>query len=333
MVHGGIDICQTLNIASIATNIRNTPIMTFSGRGQSQCISIIFTPFLLKTKEALLYTNNIQVLIFLSISGKNIDMFDNDRKTWAEFVANQKYQNILADPQAKIYLIDKPKGLNSFKAVSVLRKVLNIKRVGFSGTLDPLASGLLIMATAKATKLLDYFHYLPKVYQASILFGQTSDTYDLEGQIQINNNAKEFDQAELQEVLKKFTGQIDQQAPIFSAKKIGGQKLYKLARAGKQVTPPTKKVEIHSLKIKTFSYPHLELEVTCSAGTYIRSLAYDLGQSLGTGALLADLRRIAIGYFLVDKALPLEKADKENLSASSISIEKIKAFLDQYFCQ
>ncbi len=151
-------------------------------------------------------------------------MFDQDQKSWQEFIASKKFSNVLADPVAKIYLIDKPKGDNSFRAVSVLRKVLGIRKIGFAGTLDPLASGLLIMATGKATRLLDYFHYLPKVYQADILFGHTSETYDLEGELIENKQAKKFSKKELETVLQKFKGKIDQQAQIFSAKKIDGQK-------------------------------------------------------------------------------------------------------------
>ena len=105
-------------------------------------------------------------------------------------ISQQKIKNILEDPQAGFYLIDKTKKANSFQAVSVLRKILNIKKVGFAGTLDPLASGLLIMATGRATKFLDVFHNLPKTYIADVLFGQTSDTYDLEGKIEVNKNAK-----------------------------------------------------------------------------------------------------------------------------------------------
>lgn len=260
-------------------------------------------------------------------------MFDQDQKSWQEFTASKKFNNILEDPLAKIYLIDKPKGDNSFRAVSVLRKVLGIKKIGFAGTLDPLASGLLIMATGKATRLLDYFHYLPKVYQADILFGQTSETYDLEGELIENKNAKKFTKTKLEKHLKKFEGKIDQRAPIFSAKKVGGQKLNKLARAGKKVVAPTKKVEIYDLSIKSFYYPKLQLEVKCSAGTYIRSLAHDLGESLGTGAVLTDLRRTAIGKLSIKDSLPLEKADKKTLPAHSIDIEKIKDFLDQCFGQ
>ena len=248
-------------------------------------------------------------------------------------ISKEKIQNILDDPQAGFYLIDKPKQVNSFKAVAILRKVLNIKKVGFAGTLDPLASGLLIMATAKATKFLDVFHNLPKTYIADVLFGQTSDTYDLEGKIEVNKNAKKFDLENLEKNLAKFLGEQEQQAPIYSAKKIGGQKLHKLARAGKKVTAPTKKIEIYNLEILDFEYPKAKIKVTASAGTYIRSLAHDLGQTLGMGALLADLRRTNIGDFDINKALSLDKVTKQSLEQIKLDTAQVISSLDQYYDQ
>lgn len=272
-------------------------------------------------------------MIFLSISANNIAMSENKQKIWLDFKASRKYQNILNDPLARIYLVDKPKKVNSFRAVSILRKLLNIKRIGFAGTLDPLASGLLILATGKATQLLDYFHYLPKVYQADILFGQTSSTYDLEVEPEVNDRAKAFSKAELLAALKKFDGKISQRAPIFSAKKVNGQKLYRLARAGKKIKAPVKEVEIYKAEIMSFKYPQAKIKVTCSAGTYIRSLANDLGEELKTGALLSDLRRTEIGKFLVKDSLILDQIDKKFLDKNFILPEKAISSLDQYFFQ
>lgn len=243
---------------------------------------------------------------------------------------SSRLRAILEDKSAGVYLIDKPKGVNSFLAVASLRKVLNTKRVGFSGTLDPLASGLLIVASGKATRLLDWFHALAKVYEASILFGQDSDTYDLEGQIKINAQAKIFDEVELADKLKSFLGRQLQVAPIYSAKKVAGQKLYQLARAGKTVKAPSKEIEIYNLKIKKFKYPNLNLLVSVSAGTYIRSLAHDLGQAMKTGALLSDLRRVAIGDFNIKNALPLDKVDKDTLAKNKIFVADIIETLNEY---
>jgi tRNA pseudouridine55 synthase len=256
-------------------------------------------------------------------------------KTPQEFVSklltDAKRVSIISDPQANIYLIDKPKSANSFRAVSVLRKVLDIKRIGFSGTLDPLASGLLIMAAGRATRLLDWFHFLPKVYQADIIFGQTSDTYDLEGRISIKKDVEEFDKKFLDQQLRKFIGRQNQQAPIYSAKKVAGQKLHVLARQGKKINPPSKEVKIYGINIIDFSFPKLKIRVSCSAGTYIRSLAHDLGQTTKQGALLGDLRRTAIGNFKVDQAIPLDKVDQKTLAKQAITAEEIIASLNQHF--
>ena len=239
----------------------------------------------------------------------------------------------MEDQSAGIYLIDKPKGVNSFRAVSVLRKVLNTKRVGFSGTLDPLASGLLIVANGKATRLLDWFHDLPKIYQADVLFGQDSDTYDMEGKTVVNKQAKAFDKKELEETLNNFLGKQNQVAPIYSAKKVAGQKLYKLARAGKPVKAPSKEIEIHELKINKFKYPNLNLLVSASAGTYIRSLAHDLGQTMETGAVLSDLKRIAIGDFMVKNALALEEVDKASLAKNKLAVQEVIDIINEHLAQ
>jgi len=179
------------------------------------------------------------------------------------------------------------------------------------------------MATGKATKLIDYFHNLPKTYIAEVLFGQISDTYDLEGKIDINKDVKEFNRVELEKYLKKFLGKQNQQAPIFSAKKIKGKKLHVLAREGKKVDPPFKEVEIYSLKITSFNYPKLELKVSSSAGTYIRSLANDLGRELKTGALLSNLKRVSIGDFNLDNAINLDNLSLDILEKNRLDVGKV----------
>lgn len=239
-----------------------------------------------------------------------------------------KIKNILADPQAGFYLLDKAKGEHSFAYVALLRRLLALKKVGFAGTLDPLASGLLILASGSATKLLDIFHEWPKKYLAEITFGKISTTYDLEGEIEEIKSAQAFSLADLQTALLKLTGEIDQQAPLYSAKKINGQKLNNLARKGKKITPPISRVIIYDYKIIDFSYPILQVEIKVSKGTYIRSLAHDLGQLLGTGALLSDLRRTSIGDFKVANALPKLNLSKEILEQEKIQVTEIIKFLD-----
>ena len=245
-------------------------------------------------------------------------------------LSEQQWLNMFDDNQAGVYLIDKLKGDNSFRAVSVLRKLLDIKKVGFAGTLDPLASGLLILASGKATRMLDWFHVLPKTYQADIKFGFTSPTYDLEGDLTTTTSAKEFNLAELENKLAEFIGKQEQTAPIFSAKKVDGKKLYQSARQGKKITPPKSRVTIHGLKIVNFNYPNLVLEARVSTGTYIRSLAHDLGETLSTGAVLTDLRRTAIGDILVEQAISLASLDEIKLAQYKIKPVDAKKYLDQY---
>ncbi len=246
---------------------------------------------------------------------------------------SSRLRAILEDKQAFVYLIDKTKGEQSFKAVAALRKILNMKKVGFSGTLDPLASGLMILASGKATKLLDWFHSLPKIYQADIIFGQTSVSYDLETEVEINKKAKDFDKDFLLENIKFFVGKQSQKAPDFSAKKVDGKRLYKLARQGKKVKAPSKDIEIYDIKLDKFDYPRATITVSVSAGTYIRSLAYDLGQKTGQGALLSGLRRTAIGDFKIDQSLSLENIEKEVLMKKAIKPDKLIESLNQSFYQ
>lgn len=246
---------------------------------------------------------------------------------------SSRLRSILEDKSAAVYLIDKNKGAQSFKAVAALRKILDMKKIGFSGTLDPLASGLLILASGKATRLLDWFHFLPKIYQADIIFGQTSASYDLETEIIQNKNAKVFDEKYLLENLQTFVGKQVQQAPIFSAKKVDGKRLYKAARLGKDVTAPSKEIEIYNIKLDEFDYPKAKITVSVSAGTYIRSLVHDLGQKTSQGAVMSDLRRTAIGDFRLNQSISLDNIDKQELLAKSIKPKDLIESLNQWFYQ
>lgn len=227
-------------------------------------------------------------------------------------------------------MLDKPKGLHSFKLVVTLRKSLGIKKVGFAGTLDPLASGLMILATGSATKLLDLFHELPKTYEADIIFGKVSPSFDLELATTTNESAEKFNQEQLKESIAKFTGEQWQQVPIYSAVKVAGQKLHESARRGKKVVAPKKKISIYKIDVLHFEYPQAKILVTCSAGTYIRSLVSDLGQDLKTGAVLSDLRRTAIGDLSIKKAAKFDDLDKDKLLSSRVAEEKIRGYLSEY---
>jgi tRNA pseudouridine55 synthase len=207
-------------------------------------------------------------------------------------------------------LIDKPKGWTSFDVVAKLRTITGVKKIGHAGTLDPIATGLLVVAVGReATKQIDQYLKLDKVYIARAKLGETTDTYDAEGNIKTQNVAIKTE-SELLDALDDFKGEIDQVPPMFSAKKIGGKKLYELARQGKEVERQPVKIKIYDLKLLNFAYPWLEIEVRCSSGTYIRSLINDLGEKLGVGAVMYELRRIKIGDFSIKKAALIEQLSK-----------------------
>lgn len=212
-----------------------------------------------------------------------------------------------------LLLIDKPATWTSFDAVNFIRSTLyhatGIKKmkVGHTGTLDPFATGLLIVAVGREnTKKIDQFAHLPKTYTATLHLGATSETFDSTGTIIENPNAKPVDLEKIKEVLKKFIGPQDQLPPMFSAKKVNGQRLYKLARKGKEVEREPSHITIFDIKLLDYSYPKLTIEVNSSAGTYIRTLCDDIGRELGVGAYCSDLRRTKIGDYSIDQAIKIE---------------------------
>jgi tRNA pseudouridine55 synthase len=205
-----------------------------------------------------------------------------------------------------IVLIDKPAGCTSHDVVNRWRRLAHTKRVGHLGTLDPMATGLLILITGTATRLAQYFGKEQKTYDAKIRFGCLSDTYDAEGQITETGSAIPTAD-EIFAALERFRGRFLQVPPPVSAKKIGGVPAYKLARKQMPVDLKPAEVEVSSLMADWFSDGQLTVSVTCSAGTYIRSIAHDLGQLLGCGALLTSLRRTAVGEYHVSQAKTLEQ--------------------------
>lgn len=214
----------------------------------------------------------------------------------------------------RIILLDKPAGLSSFGCVARVRRYLtqlagHKVKVGHCGTLDPFATGLLILVSGKNTKRAMEFTKLDKVYEATLRLGQISTTGDPEGDI-TDVSDREPDLDEIKSVLQQFTGKIEQTPPVFSAIKINGQRAYKLARAGKEVEIPSREVEIYSIEILDYTYPELKIRTHVSSGTYIRSLAADIGQILGVGAYLTALRRTKIANFDIKDAEPLDKFDK-----------------------
>ncbi len=211
-----------------------------------------------------------------------------------------------------ILIISKPAGITSHDVVDEVRKITGLRQVGHTGTLDPMATGVLIILVGPATKLSNQFLGLDKIYSAVIKLGYISDTYDKTGKIEEYNTKLIPDEAEIKKILAKFTGVIDQVPPMFSAKKVQGKKLYELARQGKEIVREPKKITIYNLELKEYSYPLIKIVVECSTGTYIRSLAYDIGKELGTGAYLEELERLAVGDYNLEQAVNLEKLTAEN---------------------
>lgn len=205
-----------------------------------------------------------------------------------------------------ILLVDKPAGWTSFDVVAKVRGQLKAQyaargekptkrqlKVGHAGTLDPFATGLLVLLLGDATKKADEFLKLDKVYEATITLGATSTTGDPEGQV-TSSKEKVVSSKEIEAVLKKFVGEIQQRPPIFSAIKINGKRAYKLARDGKEVEIPLRNVTIYSIELIDYTYPELKIRTHVGSGTYIRSLAVDIGEALGTGAYCSQLRRTKI---------------------------------------
>jgi len=211
-------------------------------------------------------------------------------------------------------IIDKPKGITSFGVVAILRKITGIKKIGHCGTLDPLATGVLVCAIGRgATKRIDTLIKSDKEYIADIELGKISDTYDIEGNvksIEIKNKPKKKD---IGIVLKKFIGEIDQIPPIFSAKKVNGKKAYDLARKGIHVEMKKNKVNIYKIILISYKFPHIKIKINCGSGTYIRSLANDVGEELKTGGIITELRRTKVGFFNLKKSISLEKLNEKNI--------------------
>lgn len=211
----------------------------------------------------------------------------------------------------QIILIDKPAGISSFGVVARVRRKLSEEfghkiKVGHTGTLDPFATGLLIILTGKMTKKSNDFLKLDKTYEATLKLGFTSSTGDPEGEIVETSTSKIPNLEEITSVFSSFLGEIDQTVPKFSAVKINGERAYKLARKGSDFSTPTRKVTIYNIEIINYNYPELKIKCEVSSGTYIRTLAEDIGKKLGVGAYLTDLRRTKIADYDVKDAIPLE---------------------------
>lgn len=219
--------------------------------------------------------------------------------------------------EGQILLIDKPLTWSSFQAVNKLKYILKRKynlpkkfKIGHAGTLDPLATGLLIVCTGKFTKRITEIQAQAKEYTGTITVGATTPSYDLETEVDATFPSEHITSELIQETVKQFVGEIDQKPPVFSAIKKDGKRLYEHARAGEEVEISSRKTTIYEFEITKFDMPNIEFRVVCSKGTYIRSLAFDFGKALNSGAHLSALRRTKIGDFSVENGISPEEFEK-----------------------
>ena len=225
--------------------------------------------------------------------------------------------------------INKKKGISSAKCVSLVRKALNQKKVGHTGTLDLEASGVLPIVVGKATRVSDYMMGKDKTYETLIEFGKKTDTLDAAGEI-IAKSDKQITRSDLEEVLKNYEGEITQIPPMYSALKVNGKKLYDLAREGIEIERKKRRVTIYDIELLDFNFPYAKLKVTCSKGTYIRTLVDDIGEELGTFAFVKDLCRVRVGDFRIEDSIDSDEIlemDKENLI---LSLNNLDMALDNF---
>ncbi|MGA1204842.1 MAG: tRNA pseudouridine(55) synthase TruB [Opitutales bacterium] len=219
-----------------------------------------------------------------------------------------------------VLLIDKPDGMTSHDVVDRVRHKLKMKRIGHAGTLDPCATGLMIILVGKATKLSQHLMGLDKTYEGIISLGVTTTTQDAEGEVLEEKPVPELSEEKILEYMKEFVGDQYQVPPMFSAKKQDGVPLYKLARKGKTVEREPRFIHVASFKMDGWNSPNIEFTLSCSKGTYVRTIANDLGQKIGCGAHLKELRRTDIERFHIEDSIELE-------SFEELSLEEIKEWL------
>lgn len=208
-----------------------------------------------------------------------------------------------------VLVVDKPIGMTSHDVVQVIRKGSNIRRAGHTGTLDPRASGVLVVLIGPAVRLSEYVSASDKRYQAVIMLGTTTDTYDADGKT-TSSSPVEVTEEQFETELQKFVGQIEQVPPPYSAVKVQGRKAYEMARKGEEVELEPRLINVYSLELLEWAPPEVVIDVNCSSGTYVRSLVHDLGARLGCGATLTGLRRTKSGRFTLRDAVPLRKLNE-----------------------
>ena len=216
---------------------------------------------------------------------------------------NDQIKNVVSG----VLVVDKPVGLTSHDVVQIIRRGTGIRRAGHTGTLDPRASGVLVVLIGPAVRLSEYVSASDKRYQATIRLGSSTDTYDAEGTITGSSPVEDISEEQFDDILQTFTGEIEQVPPPYSAVKVKGRKAYEMAREGEEVDLQPRTIRVYSLEILEWAPPEVVVDVYCSSGTYVRSLANDLGNALGCGAHLVGLRRTKSGRFTLRDAVPLRR--------------------------
>ena len=225
------------------------------------------------------------------------------------------------DDPIGVLLVDKPQGMTSHDIVARMRRVFRIKKIGHAGTLDPMATGLLLILVGKATKVSQFLMSMDKEYTGTVKLGEATDSQDADGEIVETKTVPELTQADLEKEMATFMGDQYQTPPMFSAKKVNGQKLYKLARQGKTIEREARVIHVSRYDILDFNLPEVSIIVGSSKGTYIRTLAHDLGERLGCGGHLCALRRTQVGKFRIEDANTLEEI--ENMAPSELRTKLI----------
>lgn len=224
-----------------------------------------------------------------------------------------------------IIVIDKPQNMTSHDVVAILRRNLKMKRIGHTGTLDPMATGVLPICLGKSTKLVDYLVDTQKVYRGTLTLGSATDTQDTWGKI-IEESSKVVSSEEIKEAVMSYIGEINQVPPMYSALKVDGKKLVDLAREGIVVERKSRKITIHDIEILSIDFPNVDMIIKCSKGTYIRTLCHDIGEKLGTFGHMSKLNRIETGGFFIDQAIAIEDASAENILKKLVSIDDAISF-------
>jgi len=212
-----------------------------------------------------------------------------------------------------IIIVNKPDGMTSHDVVVCVRKKFKMRKVGHAGTLDPLATGVLVVLLGKATKLFSKFVAFDKAYRATLVLGTATTSADIEGKIVAQKPYDHIERRQVEDVFKEFVGEIDQIPPMVSAVKMAGRKLYQLARKGIEVERKPRQVRIQCLEVEEFNPPEVKFYLECSKGTYVRQLAEDIGKTLGCGACISRIQRTKVGAFSIEEAVCIEDLNESHI--------------------